>query len=127
VQQRDQPVKFTVTCGGMEGVDDLALAGTIRTGCRRARPHAAARAAGQLAGRLRCPLDHRSDLVKRHREHVVQHERKALGGRQRLQDDEQGEADRVGQQRRVLRVLIVALDDRIGYVPAERLLTACLT
>ena len=43
--------------------------------------HPAARPAGELARRGRRAADDRRDLVERHREHVVQHERQPLGGR----------------------------------------------
>jgi hypothetical protein len=56
-------------------------------------------------------------------EDVVEYEREALGRAQRLQHDEQREADGVGQQRLVLRVGSVgAVDERVGHVDAERLL-----
>jgi hypothetical protein len=61
----------------------------------------------------------------------VQNERQALGGRQGLQDDEQREADRVGQQRLVLGVHAGGVgDDRVGDVHMarlERLLAAGFT
>ena len=65
---------------------------------------AAARAAGELAGRRRGAVEDPRDLVEGHGEHVVQHEREPLGRAQRLEHDEQREADRVGQQRLVLGV-----------------------
>ena len=75
----------------------------------------AARPAGELARRLGRAVDDRRDLVERHGEHVVQHEREPLGRRQRLEHDEQREPDRVGQQRLVLGVGAVgAVDDRLG-------------
>jgi hypothetical protein len=61
----------------------------------------------------------------------VQDERQALGGRQRLQHDEQRQTDRVGQQRLVLGVHAGGVgDDRIGdadLARLERLLAAGLT
>ena len=59
---------------------------------------AAACAAGQLARRVRGPLDDGRDLLEGQVEDVVQHERDPLGRRQRLEHHEQREADRVGQQ-----------------------------
>ena len=64
---------------------------------RRARLASCRAAAGDA-------LDHRRDLLERHGEHVVQHERQPLGRRQRLQHHQQRQPDRVGQQRLVLRV-----------------------
>ena len=66
---------------------------------------AAAGAAGELARRLGRAVDDRRDLVEGHGEDVVQDEREPLGRRQRLEHDEQRQADRVRQQRLVLRVV----------------------
>ena len=63
------------------------------------------------------------DLLERHREHVVQHEGEALRGRQRVEDDEQGEPDRVGEQRLLLGVVLGVDDDRLGQ-PRARVLLA---
>jgi hypothetical protein len=61
----------------------------------------------------------------RHREHVVQHERQALGRGQRLQHHEQREADRVGQQGLGLGVRLVAVrHDRVGQAHVEGVLAA---
>jgi hypothetical protein len=85
--------------------------------------YAAARPACELARGGRRAVDDRGDLVERHGEHVVQHERQALGRRQRLQHHEQGEADRVGQQRLVLGIEpLRRAHDRVGHVDVERLL-----
>jgi hypothetical protein len=65
---------------------------------------AASRAAGQLAGGWSVASDDRGDLLERHAEHVVQHERDALGGRERVENDEQREPDRLGERRLVLGV-----------------------
>lgn len=48
--------------------------------------------------------DHRSDLVERHREHVVEHERESLGRAECVQHDLQRDPDRVRQQRFVLGI-----------------------
>jgi len=58
------------------------------------------------------------DLVERHREQVVQHEREAFGGGQRVQHDEQRRAHGIGQQR--LAFGVDAADDLLG----QRLLAA---
>jgi hypothetical protein len=60
--------------------------------------------------------------------HVVQHEREPLGGGQRVEDHQQRETDRVGQQRFMLGIDPVrAADDRVGQVHAHRLLGPRLT
>jgi hypothetical protein len=53
----------------------------------------------RAVGRHRVAVDDLCDLVERHREHVVQHEGEAFRRRERLQDDQQGQADGVGDQR----------------------------
>ena len=67
-------------------------------------------AAGQLPRRRRGAADDRRDLLERHGEEVVQHERQPLGRRQRVQHHEQGRPDGIGEQRLPFRV--GALADR---------------
>jgi hypothetical protein len=75
--------------------------------------------------RVRRALDDRCDLLERHREHVVQHEREPLRRAQRLKHDQQREPDRVGQQRFVLGIGPVGrVDDRVRHVHVQRLLAA---
>ena len=102
----------------------------------RPRPRAAARGRRRRSGaaprtRRRARLascraavgravDDLGDLVERHAEHVVQHEGEPLGRRQRLEHDEQREADRVGEQRLLLGVgLVVDAHDRLGQPAAD--------
>ena len=66
----------------------------------RGAAHTPAGAAGHLPGGVRSAADDRSDLAKRHREHVMQDEGEALVGRQGLEDDEQRQTDRVRKLRR---------------------------
>ena len=50
-----------------------------------------------------------------------------LGRRRRVEDDEQGQADRVGQHRFVLGVApVVVADDRAGHLLVEGLLASML-
>ena len=56
----------------------------------------AAGAARQLPCRGRRAPHDGSDLLKRHREHVVQHERESLGGSERFEYHQQRQTDRVG-------------------------------
>ena len=123
VEDGDERVEVAVASGGEERVDDFALAGAIGVGSRGLPLHPAASAAGELPRRGRGPLDHRGDLLERHRKHVVQHEREPLGRRQRLEHHQQRQSDRVGQQRFLLGVApgFVA-DDRVGDVHVEGLL-----
>jgi hypothetical protein len=55
----------------------------------------------------------------------VQHEGEPLGWRERVQHDQQGQADRVGQHRLVLRAAgVLRTEDGVGHVHAERHLVA---
>ena len=68
-------------------------------------------------------LDDRGDLVERHGEHVVEHEGEPLRWAERIEDHEQREADRVGEERLVLGICPVGpVDDRVGDTDADRLL-----
>jgi hypothetical protein len=80
--------------------------------------------AGQLPGRIRRSVHQWGDVVERHREHVVEDEAQPLGRAQLLQDDQQGEPDRVREQRLLLRIQRVpGAHDRLGYVGGEGFLT----
>jgi hypothetical protein len=62
----------------------------------------------------------RGDLVVRNGEHVVQNEREPLGGIQQIEHDQQGQADRVSQNGRVLGVdPLGAADNRVGNIHAH--------
>jgi hypothetical protein len=86
--------------------------------------NAAAGATGELPRRRRRAADDRRDLLERHREHVVQHEHEPLSGRERIEHDQQRQANRVGQQQLLIRIgLPDTAHDRIGHVHAHRHLT----
>ena len=81
--------------------------------------------ARELPGRFGRALDHGCDLVERHREHVVQHERETLRWVECLEHDQQRQAHGVGEHDRVARVDRVNRlpgHDRIGHPRLERLL-----
>jgi len=104
VEQRDQRVEVAAAGRLEERVDDLALPGEVGIGSRDLRAlDPAPGPAGQLASRSRRAVDHRRDLLERQLEHVVEHKRETLGRCQRVEHDEQREADRVRQQRLILR------------------------
>ena len=65
--------------------------------------HAPPRAAGELPRCLGRLSDDRRDVVEGHVEEIVQHERDALGRLQRIDQDLQGRADRIGEHRFFLR------------------------
>ena len=117
VEQREQRVEVAAARGREEGVDDLALPAQIGVRRRRSRPARGAGRGWRAAGpRPASAPTMRRDLVERHGEHVVQHERQPLGGRQRVEHHQQREADRVGQHRFVLGVGVGRrLGDRIGH------------
>jgi hypothetical protein len=95
VEHREQCLEVTAARRGHEGLDDLPLAGEIRLGQRGRSLYPTASAARELPCRGGRAPDHRSDLLERHGEQVVQHERDPLGRRQRLEHHEQCQADRV--------------------------------
>ena len=124
VEDGDQSLEVAVTRRREERVDDLALPGEVGVGLR-CTLHPTAGAARELACRRRCAVHDRRDLVEGHGEHVVQHEREALGRLEHLEHDEQREADRVGEERLLLGVDAVRrADDRVGHERLERVLPA---
>src|SRR5262249_59946862 len=60
--------------------------------------------ARKLPGRRWRALNYRSDLIERHPEYVVEHEREPLRRGKRLEDHQQGQPDRVGHDYLPLRV-----------------------
>ena len=101
VEELEQPAEVAVAAGGDEGVDDLAVGGR---GVAVGSLHAAAGPGGELTGRGRRAVDDRGDVLEGHREDVVEDEREALGGLQRLEHDEQRGSHGVGGQGLALRV-----------------------
>jgi len=80
-----------------KGVDQLGLPEPVRLGACVLSLDAAARAACELAC-CWCAASHdRRDLLEWHTEHVMQHERDALCGRERVENDQQGEPDRLSE------------------------------
>ena len=97
VEDGEEAFEVTGTRRRQEGVDDDPLAIEIDVGDGRALD-ASAGTARELPRRRRRSADDRCDLVERHGEDVVQHEGDTLGGRQRIEHDQQGEPDRIAQQ-----------------------------
>ncbi|EPH39369.1 hypothetical protein STRAU_7570 [Streptomyces aurantiacus JA 4570] len=98
VEQFEQRVEVAAAGRREERLDDLAVAPAVRLRLGGRVAHPAAGAAGELPGRGRGPLDNGRDVLERHGEHVVQHEREAFGGAQGVEDDEEREAHRVREQ-----------------------------
>ena len=116
--------KSPLTRGGQEGVDHLALALQVDVGDGRFALNAPAGTAGQLTRRLGGAFHDGGDLVEGHGEDVVQDEGQPLGGAERVQDHQQGDADRVGEERLVLGVRPAgSVEDDVGHVRLERVLT----
>ena len=65
----------------------------------------AAGARGELPHRLGRAADHLGDVAERHVEHVVQHERRALRGRELLEHGQQRVADRLVERHAVRRIV----------------------
>ena len=99
VEDGDERVEVTVAGGCEERFDDLPLGGQVGVGNGGGATDAATGAAGELARRLGRASDDRRDLLERHGEHVMQDEGEAFSGRERLEHDQQREADGVGEQR----------------------------
>ena len=125
VEDREQPLEVAAVGGGQERVHDLAVGGgRLGVGALHAPP----RPRRELTRRGRRAVHDRRDVLERHREQVVQDERQALGGLQRLQHDEQRGADRVGGQRHALGIgRSSARDHRVRQPPLlQRLLAPAL-
>jgi hypothetical protein len=72
-------------------------------------------------------VHHRCDLLERHPEDIVEHERQSFRRFQLLEDDEQRQADRVGEHGGLLGPFGLAADraeNRIRYVHVEGILPA---
>ena len=102
VEHLDERFEVAVAGSGKERVYDLALTREIRIRHGSRAADAPPCAACELTGRGRASLDDRRDLLERHPEHVVEDECEPLRRRQRVEHDEQRQADRVGEERLVL-------------------------
>jgi hypothetical protein len=121
VEHRDQGIEVAASRGREERVDHLALTGQVGVWVRHSGAlDPAPGAAGQLPDRRRGSARQARDVLERQVEHVVQDERQPLGRAQGVEHDQQGQADRVGQQRLELRLqLVVRADQGVGQAHAE--------
>ena len=101
IEHGDERLEVATPRGGEERVDHLPLTGPVGVGHGGAL-HPATGPAGELARRLGGAAHDLGDLVEGHGEHVVQDEGQPLARRQRLEHDQQGETDGVGEERLVL-------------------------
>src|SRR5665811_2324526 len=117
IEQRDKRLEVTDARGRQKGVDNCSLAVMNDGGiCVRAL-YPAAGSARELPCRGRGALHDERDLVKRYREHVVQHEGEALGGSQRFKHHQHRLADRVRQERLMLWVSVAGTaHERLRHV-----------
>jgi hypothetical protein len=88
VEQRHQRGEVAVARRREERVDDTALTCGIGLGTGRGTGHPAPGPTRELPRRCWGSAHDRRDLVERHREQVVQHEREALGRIERVEHDE---------------------------------------
>jgi hypothetical protein len=88
VEHRQQGVEVTRAGGSQEGVDDFALVCLVGVGCSCGTLDATPAPACELPRRVRGPADDGGDLLERHPEHVVEHERESLGRRERFEHDQ---------------------------------------
>ncbi len=107
-----------------EGVHNLSLMSEVGIWSRYLGAFdPSACSAGELPRRRRGPTDHWRDFIERQLKQVMEDEREPLGWGQGVEYDEEGEADRVGQQRLLLGMDIPpGADDGIGDVDFEGLL-----
>ena len=103
VEDGDQPLEVAVARRREEGVDQLTLLVEARLGVQRRALHTAASSARELTRGVGRAVEDGGDLVEWDAEHVVEHEGEPLARRQRLEHDEQRQADRVCDQHLVLR------------------------
>ncbi len=81
--------------------------------------------AGKLSRRGRRAIDHRGDLLERDGEDVMENEGESLRRRELLQDHQQRESDRVGDESGVFGIALVGgSDDRVGHVDGVEVLLA---
>jgi hypothetical protein len=96
----------------------------VRSASGTVAPCTRRRARLALPNRGRRAPEDGSDLVEGHGEHVVQHEGDPLGRSQRVEDHQEREADRVGEQGFVLGVgRVLGARGRFWQLLAERVLT----
>ena len=128
VEHRQQRLEVAVARGVEERFDHPALlVQALGPGLRRSADPPT-RPARELAGGGYAPLHDRRDLLERHSEHVVQHEREPLGGCQRLEHHQKRQSDRIGEQRLMLGIARSLVDDdRLGEPAVGQLLAAGLT
>ena len=124
IEDAHKGIEIASARGGEEGVDDPTLNGEVGVGVRRALLDPTARSAGQLPGRGRGAANDLGDLVERDGEDVVEDERQALGRGQRLEDDQQREPDRIGEDGVAFGALLeIGAHDRLRQ-PAPRVVLA---
>src|SRR5215472_11242294 len=126
VQQLDESLEVRVAGGGEKRINDHALPGEVAVVCRLDRLDFSARPARDHHGRGRRTLEDLGDVIERHGEHVMEYEREPFGGLQRIKHHHECEADRVGEQCLLLRVILVCRHvDQLWCVLVEWLLAAC--
>ena len=116
VEHRDQALEVAASDGGDERVDHRSLGAQVAI---RRRADSRTRRRARLAS-CRVAVGVRPRIgaisVERQGKHVVQDERDSLGGRERLEQHEERQAEGVAEKGLVLRIHPVgAIDDRLGH------------
>ena len=106
VEDPEQRVEVPGSGRRQERVDDATLDGHVGVRARRALADASPGATRQLTGGRGRLADDVGDLVERHGKDVVEHERQALGRRQRLEHDQERDPDGVGHDDVALRAVV---------------------
>ena len=123
MEHRDQRLEVALAGRRQERLDQPALLGEVRIGVRVRRPQAPPGPARELARRVGAAVDDRGDLIEGHPEGVVQDEGEPFRRPERFEHHQEGEADRIGDQRLVLGIGAVdRVDDRVRHPLVERLL-----
>jgi hypothetical protein len=97
IEHGDESVEVCRSQGSDEFVDDFPLLREFGTGSRRRALHAAARPTGELTCSFGSAADDLCYLVERRAEEIVKDEGEPLGGIEAIENDEQREADGIGQ------------------------------
>jgi hypothetical protein len=124
-QHRQQSVDIAGPRCCEERLDHRPLADQIPFRDNGFAAHPPSRPAGQFLSRHRRTLDDRGDLVERHREQIVQHERDPLGGTQPVQQNKEGKSDGIGELGLTLRVA-GACGDPVEFGRIDEVLGAVL-
>lgn len=125
VEHRDQRVEVARAQSGQKCIDNPSLLGESRGRGQISAAHTPAGTAGKLPGRGRSAADDGGDFVEGQIEHVVEDKCEALGRRQAVEDHEQGQSYRVGEDSLVFGIgRLVGFGHGRGELLVERVFAA---